>query len=175
MEMRQEPKVWSDEVSAALKRFIHDGLSASTAADRLSEQFQRPFTRGMCLSKSWQWYRAGEIEHSFHSRPKRSQLASIPVDSKPEIRHYRVPFPDFLIEVAQMPLQPHSAIVLSKPKDISGAISLLDVHDGLCRWPISADPRLGIMFLVCGKETHGNNGYCDECQKFAWKDQSLRR
>lgn len=150
----KHPSRWTDDVVAALRAAIAGLLSASEAADQLTQTFGVEFSRNMVISK------AKSLGLQFISEAKQ------PCGSRG----------------ARVARRPSRAV--SKPKAAPIAfleaeeswtprrITLLELRDGVCRYPIG-DPRAGA-FAFCGAKTQPGKVYCGHCVCVAYETPAQR-
>jgi len=119
---------WTDAQEAMLIRRIDgDGVSAGVAAKALSQAAGAPVSRSAVLGKIHRLRAAGRMRPA-HSAPPRSRSKPLPQPNTPTVTQ----------------------------ADGAPGISLLDIADGQCRWPINDDTN---DLRFCGSAT-ARGSYC---------------
>lgn len=133
---------WSDAAIAIARKLFKDGVSAADAAEELGT------TRNAVLGK---WFRLGlkrgpRAGKTGRPRQVRPEQTTTLANRWARRSHKRRPFTD-------------------SPEPVFGLrVSLEDLEDGMCRWPIGTPLKSGFGF--CGLTAHGDKPYCiDHCMR----------
>jgi GcrA cell cycle regulator len=161
----KDSSTWLPEWTEALTRLHEAGLSASAIAQRLTELFQREFTRNSIIGKR---ARCG-ITSPLHEQ-RRRQLKAVGE------RRARTRAP--LKPKVELPKRPPK-LSARAPSTASGAPALVPAEpvdlyhrkSKQCRWPIND----GAPFLFCGAPRAGEHSYCAHHQYRSLDGVAARR
>jgi GcrA cell cycle regulator len=146
---------WTDERIELLKKLWDQGLSASQIADQLA----MGVTRNAVIGKA---HRLG-----LKSRPSPVKTeASAPAKAAKEAAATAAPAAP---SAAPAPAAPKKAKVPAKPQ----RVTLLDLSDKICKWPIGHPGDEDFHF--CGKPVNPGTPYCAEHCAQAYQAQLPRR
>jgi len=153
---------WSDEELDEMRVAIVDKkMSGGDTATHLSQKFGRQFTRNMVIGMA--------KRHGFElsAAPGRSRSTKTRVAPRP----HRLP----AIRAAAPPTQP-APIQIAPPSLVEDwsplRITLLELREGLCRWPLG-DPR-SESFGFCGAPNEPGKSYCPHCARIAYDSPTHR-
>lgn len=147
---------WTDEQDARLRQLWAEGLTATVIAAEMGK------TRNAVL---------GRVHRlpGFESRmDKAARPANGPViylhpqkmrDNRPKIGRAGPSMPT----EAGIKTLPVQTPVAPRPRKLR--LSILDVKDGFCKFPISEDPTLYGGHRFCGDKAHGQSPYCEAHHK----------
>jgi GcrA cell cycle regulator len=163
---------WTDERVELLKKLWADGLSASQIASKLGE-----VTRNAVIGKVHRLGLAGRATTSRVrvARP-RSNVALFP--SRSAQVQYRT-FGNTALKVAAQPEEQKSATVIAlRPLPEleaapGGRLSLSDLKECMCHWPIGDPMEEGFHF--CGRRKSFGVPYCEHHAAIAYTPAARRR
>jgi GcrA cell cycle regulator len=163
---------WTDERVELLTKLWADGLSASQIAAKLGE-----VTRNAVIGKVHRLGLAGRATTSrIRSARPRTNVALFP--SRSSQVQYRT-FGNMALKVAPDPLERKSASVIPlralpelEPAP-EGVITLIDLKESMCHWPIGDPMEEGFHF--CGRRKSFGIPYCEHHAAIAYNPAARRR
>jgi GcrA cell cycle regulator len=157
---------WDDARIEQLKKLWSDGLSASQIAQEMGG-----VTRNAVIGKVHRLGLSGraKTKPSQASRPRKvvKQAASVRISTISVRGNLAVV--EMLDAEPEVVLQPRENVVVP----ISRKISIMDLREGLCKWPIG-DP-LNSDFAYCGADSSTGKPYCEHHGRLAYQPQNERR
>jgi GcrA cell cycle regulator len=169
--------IWNDERVELLKKLWAEGLSASQIANRLGD-----VTRNAVIGKV---HRLGLSGRVTTSRLRKSRPANAPAKVAPTSpRPARVQFavhgntalkPVFVeheraaVALAVVPPQAEEP----EPATVPAGVSLLDLKETMCRWPVGDPQDEGFHF--CGARRVDGLPYCEKHARMAFQPVQRRR
>lgn len=177
---------WTDERIALLKQYWEEGRSASQIAELLGEGLSRNAVIGKAhrlgLASRPSPLKTGEPKAEPKARPEPKAAAPKPAAPRPAPA---APAPAPV--QAQAPVRPTPAPVAqpvaaepmpqairsSAPRAKGGRVTLLDLNDRICKWPIGHPDEPDFHF--CGKPVNPGFPYCSEHCLVAYQAQMPRR
>jgi len=123
---------WDDERTSLLKILLEQGLSAQNIADTMNGRFKTEFTRAAIIG------RANRIKAKF-KKPV--------IEKQPRKRK--------VIMVVEKAPPPPEIIDLPVFLEQKTGITMLELNDDTCRWPLGESPP----YLYCGKIVN-RGSYC---------------
>jgi GcrA cell cycle regulator len=163
---------WTDERVELLKKFWADGLSASQIASKLGE-----VTRNAVIGKVHRLGLAGRATTSrVRTAKPRSNIALFPARSSQV--QYRT-FGNTALKPAVQPQERKVASVIPlralpelEPAP-EGLITLADLKENMCHWPIGDPMEEGFHF--CGRSKSSGVPYCEHHAAIAYNPAAKRR
>ncbi len=163
---------WTDERVDLLKKLWADGLSASQIASKLGE-----VTRNAVIGKVHRLGLAGRATTSrIRTARPRSNIALFPSRS-PQVQ-YRT-FGNAALKTAIQPHERKVAFVIPlralpelEPAP-EGLITLTDLKESMCHWPIDDPIEEGFHF--CGRRKSSGVPYCEHHSAIAYHPAARRR
>ncbi|MFY9640679.1 MAG: GcrA family cell cycle regulator [Rhodomicrobium sp.] len=163
---------WTDERVDLLKKLWSDGLSASQIATKLGE-----VTRNAVIGKVHRLGLAGRATTSrVRTARPRSNIALFPSRS-PQVQ-YRT-FGNAALKTAVQPQERKVAFVIPlralpelEPAP-EGLITLADLKECMCHWPIGDPMEEGFHF--CGRRKSSGGPYCEHHSAIAYNPAARRR
>ncbi len=163
---------WTDERVELLKKLWADGLSASQIASKLGE-----VTRNAVIGKVHRLGLAGRATTSrVRAARPRSNIALFPSRS-PQVQ-YRT-FGNAALKTAIQPQERKVASVIPlralpelEPAP-EGIITLADLKESMCHWPIGDPMEEGFHF--CGRHKGSSGPYCEHHGAIAYNPAARRR
>jgi len=160
---------WPATWTTALSEIIAKGWSANLAAAELSAQFNRRFTRSAVIGKA---KRAGiklTAGHGGRRGPKGG-----PSQRKVRPRATSAPRPDMAHRKAAGAPKLATVPFVLRPDDVKpNRVSLLELTDQTCRWPISTPGAPD--FCFCGNPPVEGLPYCGGHSRLAYRPPEPRR
>ncbi|CAN1495127.1 GcrA cell cycle regulator [Rhabdaerophilaceae bacterium] len=157
---------WDDGRIERLKKLWSDGLSASQIAAELGG-----VTRNAVIGKV---HRLG-----LSGRAKSKPVGAARTRTKTVVKQVRMPVVSNRGNLAVVEMVDAAVEVVHKPAaeaviiPISRRISIMELREGLCKWPIG-DPMDG-NFAYCGADCGAGRVYCEPHSRIAYQPQNERR
>ncbi|MBI4723670.1 MAG: GcrA cell cycle regulator [Rhodomicrobium sp.] len=161
---------WTDERVELLKKLWADGLSASQIATKLGE-----VTRNAVIGKVHRLGLAGRATTSrIRTARPRSNIALFPARSAQ--MQYRT-FGNTALKEAPQERRAAAVIPLRALPDLDpapeGLITLIDLKETMCHWPIGDPMEEGFHF--CGRRKGFGSPYCEHHSAIAYNPTARRR
>ena len=177
---------WTDERIALLKQYWEAGRSASQIAELLGEGLSRNAVIGKAhrlgLASRPSPLKTGETKAE-PKAPRAEPKAAAPKPVAPRPQPAPPAPASAAPEAAARPapsappqpvaIEPASASVRSAPRPKGGRVTLLDLNDRICKWPIGHPDEPDFHF--CGKPVNPGFPYCSEHCLVAYQAQMPRR
>jgi GcrA cell cycle regulator len=180
---------WTDERIAQLKQYWEEGRSASQIAELLGEGLSRNAVIGKAhrlgLASRPSPLKTGEAKAEPRA-PKAEPKASAPKPAPPRPAPQPAPAPAPFVVQAETPARPAlppvaqpdageapAVAARSAPRPKGGRVTLLDLNDRICKWPIGHPDEPDFHF--CGKPVNPGFPYCSEHCLVAYQAQMPRR
>jgi GcrA cell cycle regulator len=180
---------WTDERIAQLKQYWEEGRSASQIAELLGEGLSRNAVIGKAhrlgLASRPSPLKTGEGKAEARA-PKTEPKAAAPRPTAPRPAPPPAQVPAPVVAQAEAPSRPVQPPVAqpgageqatvaarSAPRPKGGRVTLLDLNDRICKWPIGHPDEPDFHF--CGKPVNPGFPYCSEHCLVAYQAQMPRR
>jgi GcrA cell cycle regulator len=171
--------IWNDERVELLKKLWAEGLSASQIANRLGD-----VTRNAVIGKVHRLGLSGRVTTSRlrKSRPANAPAKVAPVPPRPPrvqfAVHGNAALKPVFVEheraaVALAVVQPQAEEPEPEAAPTLAGVSLLDLKESMCRWPIG-DPQ-DADFHFCGARRADGLPYCERHARVAFQPVQRRR
>jgi GcrA cell cycle regulator len=182
---------WTDERIALLKQYWEDGRSASQIAELLGEGLSRNAVIGKAhrlgLASRPSPLKTGEPKAEGRTARAEPKTPAAPAAAKAEAPRPApvaaapapapaapvAPAPAAVPAVAPAPATLAPAAARSTPRTKGGKVTLLDLNDRICKWPIGHPDEPDFHF--CGKPVNPGFPYCGEHCLVAYQAQMPRR
>lgn len=155
---------WTEESIALLRELVIDRKEYSTIAAILQERFGWPVTRGQIAAKVLRL----KVSPGPYRPPKAIAAPGttygareLPTEPAPE--GFRYVFQGPAGQRGMMGLVP-----VERPVRISGGVTLLELKDHNCRWPLWKDDERPVEPRFCGEIIDATQTYCPEHRKIAY-------
>ncbi|KAB2870194.1 MAG: GcrA cell cycle regulator [Bauldia sp.] len=160
---------WTDERVELLKKLWIDGLSASQIAAQLGG-----VTRNAVIGKVHRLNLSGRAKPaSTTPRPRKAGRAASP-PHRPAARTYVAGNTALKIHAHPAPRRVPSPVPIEDlVVPISLNVSLMDLNDSMCKWPIG-DPTAE-NFCFCGHRNFNGLPYCEYHSRIAYQPVERRR
>ncbi|MBZ0230036.1 MAG: GcrA cell cycle regulator [Bauldia sp.] len=160
---------WTDERVELLKKLWIDGLSASQIAAQLGG-----VTRNAVIGKVHRLNLSGRAKPaSTTPRPRKAGRAASP-PPRPSARTYVAGNTALKIHAHPAPRRVPSPVPIEDlVVPISLNVSLMDLNDSMCKWPIG-DPTAE-NFCFCGHRNFNGLPYCEYHSRIAYQPVERRR
>lgn len=159
---------WSDERIDRLKKLWMDGLSASQIASDLGG-----VTRNAVIGKVHRLGLSGRAKSNAATMVRSRKAARVArggtVAAAIPVARGNLALATVVEAVAESRLKPQAEVVIA----ISRRISIMEIREGLCRWPLG-DP-LQAEFAFCGADCSSGKVYCTQHARVAFQPPSERR
>ncbi len=177
---------WTDERIALLKQYWEEGRSASQIAELLGESLSRNAVIGKAhrlgLASRPSPLKTGEAKaepKAPRAEPKAASpkpaparpAPAAPVAAPAQAQAPERPAPVSAAEPVAM--EPASVAARTAPRPKGGRVTLLDLNDRICKWPIGHPDEPDFHF--CGKPVNPGFPYCGEHCLVAYQAQMPRR
>jgi GcrA cell cycle regulator len=162
---------WTDERIETLAKLWLGGLSAS----RIAAELGAGISRNAVIGKVHRLGLAGRAKAATpttattpRTRAKPAQRAATPRNSAPAVRGNTALqiAEEMVVHVAPRPVE-HVIVPLCEP------VSLIDLREAMCRWPIG-DPQQPD-FRFCGAKSPTGASYCEGHRRMAYQPVQDRR
>ncbi len=180
---------WTDERIAQLKQYWEDGRSASQIAELLGEGLSRNAVIGKAhrlgLASRPSPLKTGDGKAEARA-PKAEPKAAAPKPAAPRPAPPQAPASSAVAAQAEAPARPVQPLVAlpdaggpstaaarCAPRPKGGRVTLLDLNDRICKWPIGHPDEPDFHF--CGKPVNPGFPYCSEHCLVAYQAQMPRR
>jgi len=164
---------WTDERVALLRRLWEDGQSASKIAAQLGG-----VTRNAVIGKVHRLGLAGRAkpgeEVQSVARVARAPVAEI--ETAIAVVEAEAPEPVAIVShrpVPDFPLPQAPAVTASTPLAVSQRVTIMDLRDSMCRWPLG-DPTTPD-FRFCGARSITGLPYCTHHAEIAYQPAAERK
>jgi len=162
---------WTDERVEALKRLWADGLSASQIAAELGG-----ISRNAVIGKVHRLGLSGRVKApsaAAPARPRKARAPSHPLNTAT----YAVQGNAALARArAPEPIAEPAAVVAPTPELVTfecERVTIMELREGMCRWPIGDPAREDFRF--CGLRTETGHTYCSHHNTIAYQPSFDRR
>lgn len=157
---------WDDGRIEQLKKLWAEGLSASQIASELGG-----ITRNAVIGKVHRLGLSGRAK----SKPVVVVRTRVKAAAKPVARTQSISVSGNLAMLEMVEAVPE---IVAKPREsvvipISRRISIMDLREGVCRWPLG-DP-MQADFVYCGADCLVGKTYCDAHARIAFQPHGERR
>ncbi len=158
--LAKNPPRWTAAAEAALRDAVAEKLSGSEAGARLTEMFEIPYSRNMCIAKAQRLglHFVGEAGRPFKNSSE-SGVARRPARVAKTRAASKRAAPIACVE-AQEDWAPRR-------------VTLLALREGDCKFEIG-DAR-DDAFIFCGAPVAPGKSYCAHCARIAYESPALRR
>jgi GcrA cell cycle regulator len=177
---------WTDERIALLKQYWEEGRSASQIAELLGEGLSRNAVIGKAhrlgLASRPSPLKTGEAKAESKApraepkaaAPKPAPARPVPAAPAAAPAQAEAPQRPAPAPVAEpVAIEPASVAARSAPRPKGGRVTLLDLNDRICKWPIGHPDEPDFHF--CGKPVNPGFPYCSEHCLVAYQAQMPRR
>ena len=158
---------WTDERVEMLRKLWLDGLSASQIAAELAHGI----TRNAVIGKVHRLGLSGRVKapSTAAPRPQRPRPATSRAAPRPA-----APAARGNLALAFRPMEaPEPAPIEDVVIPMSEMVEIMDLREGMCRWPVG-DPTTP-EFRFCGSKTHTVGPYCTHHARIAYQPAQERR
>lgn len=161
---------WTDERVETLRKMWVDGFSASQIAGELGGGVTRNAVIGKVHRLGLSGTRAKAPTQAMRTRPLQAKTAMRPntPHAAPLLRGATA-----LVRAAQPFQQPCEKLASDIVVDISERVTIMDLRDTMCRWPLG-DPT-SAEFRFCGGVSREIGPYCAHHSRIAYQPAQDRR
>jgi GcrA cell cycle regulator len=166
-DLEEDEMSWTDERVEMLRKLWLDGLSASQIAAELAHGI----TRNAVIGKVHRLGLSGRVKapSTAAPRPQRPRPATSRAAPRPA-----APAARGNLALAFRPTEaPEPAPIEDVVIPMSEMVEIMDLREGMCRWPVG-DPTTA-EFRFCGSKTHTVGPYCTHHARIAYQPAQERR